>query len=122
MGKSKLEATVEDRLKKESGLPAWEVEYRFDEPPAGTDEAPRKWRFDFAWPAYKVAVAVEGGTWVRGSHVRGKRFAKDCEKYNSAALAGWIVLRWPTDAIKGRWDKCLAELKEALSIRRQDAI
>lgn len=53
----------------------------------------RKWRFDFAWPEGKVALEVEGGTWVRGAHNRGKHMASDMEKYNMAALLGWIVLR-----------------------------
>lgn len=54
---------------------------------------PRRWRFDFAWPARKVAVEVEGGTWVQGRHTRGASFEADCEKYAEAAILGWIVLR-----------------------------
>lgn len=53
----------------------------------------RRWRFDFAWPAHKVAVEIEGGTWSNGRHSRGEGFEADCEKYNAAALLGWIVLR-----------------------------
>lgn len=67
------------------GLPKPEREYRF--------APPRLWRFDFAWPARKVAVEVEGGTWARGRHVRGDGFEKDCEKYSEAAIAGWKVVR-----------------------------
>lgn len=53
----------------------------------------RKWRFDFAWPAAKVALEVEGGIWIGGGHNRGKGFKKDMEKYNSATRLGWRVLR-----------------------------
>ena len=53
----------------------------------------RKWRFDLAWPAMRLAVEVEGGSWTHGRHTRGSGFESDCEKYNEAALAGWTVLR-----------------------------
>ena len=55
---------------------------------------PRRWRFDLAWPLARVAAECEGGTWTRGRHTSGAGFAADCEKYNSAALLGWRVLRF----------------------------
>jgi hypothetical protein len=67
------------------GLPAPAEEYRFH----GT----RKWRFDFAWPSHKLALEVEGGTFVGGRHTRGSGFAKDLEKYNTAAAMGWRLIR-----------------------------
>jgi len=73
-------------------LPASEREYVF--------APPRKWRFDFAWPALRAAVEVEGGTWVTGRHSRGKGFEQDCEKYNAATVAGWAVLRVTGDMVK----------------------
>lgn len=55
---------------------------------------PRLWRFDLAWPELRLAVEVEGGIWMRrGHHSSGKGFESDCEKYNTAAIAGWKVLR-----------------------------
>jgi len=54
---------------------------------------PRKWRFDWAWPEWKLAVEIEGGAWVRGRHNRGKGFIGDLEKYNAATILGWAVLR-----------------------------
>ncbi len=74
------------------GLPEPEREYRF--------HPVRRWRFDMAWENDQVAVEVEGGVWVRGRHNRGSGFIKDCEKYNEAALMGWIVLRFPSPMIK----------------------
>ena len=53
----------------------------------------RKWRADFAHPESKVLVEIEGGIWNQGRHTRGKGYMDDCEKYNSAALAGWLVVR-----------------------------
>jgi very-short-patch-repair endonuclease len=59
----------------------------------------RRWRFDFAFPDEKIAVEVEGGTWVNGAHSRGKHFESDCEKYGEAAVLGWTVLRVTPDMI-----------------------
>jgi hypothetical protein len=68
------------------GLPAGAVaEYRF--------HSRRRWRFDYAWPAARIALEIEGGVWTHGRHTRGKGFVGDMEKYNAAALAGWRVLR-----------------------------
>lgn len=52
----------------------------------------RKWRFDFAWPAYMVAVEVHGGIFVKGGHNRGRGLMNDCEKLRAAAVLGWTVL------------------------------
>jgi len=54
----------------------------------------RRWRFDVAFPAHKLAVEIEGGAFTRGRHNRGVGFVKDMEKYNTAALLGWRVFRF----------------------------
>lgn len=54
---------------------------------------PRLWRFDYAWEAEMVALEVEGGAFAGGRHTRGAGFRSDLEKYNTAALRGWRVLR-----------------------------
>ena len=51
----------------------------------------RKWRFDAAWPAIKLAVEIEG----RGRHQTFAGYKADCEKYNEAVRLGWRVLRFP---------------------------
>ena len=53
----------------------------------------RRWRFDFCWPEYKLALEVDGGAFNNGRHTRGKGFIADMDKYNAAALLGWTVLR-----------------------------
>jgi len=55
--------------------------------------AARRWRFDRAHLPTKIAIEIEGGIWAGGRHTRGSGFAADCEKYNSAAMEGWTVLR-----------------------------
>lgn len=57
---------------------------------------PRRWRFDFAWPYRKVAVEIEGGLHMNGRHNRAAGMEKDMEKYNTAAILGWCVLRYST--------------------------
>lgn len=61
---------------------------------------PRRWRFDFAWPARLIAAEVEGGTWSEGRHVTGAGFERDCLKYNAAAAAGWRVFRFTANHVK----------------------
>lgn len=61
----------------------------------------RKWSFDFAWPAVKLAVEIEGGTtFGKSRHSQGKGFEEDARKYNTAALMGWRVLRFTTEMVK----------------------
>jgi hypothetical protein len=54
----------------------------------------RRWRFDYAWIPQKIAMEIEGGVWIRGRHNRGTGFLKDMEKYNSAAILGWRIVRF----------------------------
>jgi very-short-patch-repair endonuclease len=82
-------SNLEDLLERHiqlSGLPPPAREYRF--------HPKRRWRFDFAWPIYKVAVEVDGGIYNRGRHVRGVGFERDAEKRNAAVLGGWRVLHF----------------------------
>jgi very-short-patch-repair endonuclease len=54
----------------------------------------RKWRADFAFPQHKLLAEVEGGFWIAGRHSRGGGGEKDMEKYNTAAIMGYAVLRF----------------------------
>ena len=66
-------------------------EYRFYKP--------RMWRFDYALPAHKIAIEVEGGVWTRGRHTRPVGFLNDITKYNTAALCGWRLFRTTPDKL-----------------------
>ena len=68
------------------------------------DAGLRDWRFDFAWPAERLAVKVEGGVGhavvrsatgkqITGHHVHAQGYEDDCRKYAIALLFGWRVLR-----------------------------
>lgn len=70
------------------------------------------WRFDFAWPEFKIAVEVEGlvcrelhdkdggSHWVAmGGHATMDGFRDDCEKYAWANFLGWAVLRFEQNQV-----------------------
>ena len=76
---------------------------------------PRRWRFDLCWPKLMVAFEREGGTWGDSRHTSGAGYAGDCEKYNTAQIHGWIVIRATVDMILS--GKALDQLMKALKIR-----
>lgn len=82
---SKPEALLALQIKA-AGLPAPVLELVF--------APPRKFRFDFAWPARKVALEIDGAIWSQGRHTRGAGVEKDMEKGNLAVLTGWRVLHF----------------------------
>ena len=91
-----------------SGIPHVR-EYRF--------HSVRKWRFDYAVLDYKIAIEVEGGIFSSGRHTRGKGFANDCEKYNTATSCGWAVLRYPADDIS---QECIEQIMSVIRLRQND--
>lgn len=68
----------------------------------------RKWRFDFAFPRYKLAVEIDGvevrrihgELVVLGRHASISGMRGDNEKINSAILLGWSVLRFLQSDVK----------------------
>ena len=80
------------------GLPEPKREYRF---------CVRRWRFDFFWELRRsdeslrrTAAEIDGGTWMRGRHNRGKGFEEDCRKRNAAALLDIRVLTFTREMVK----------------------
>ena len=66
-------------------------EYRFHED--------RKWRADFFIAEYSILIEIEGSVWVQGRHTRGAGFLADMEKYNTATMQGYRVLRFSTQQV-----------------------
>lgn len=77
----------------------------------------RMWRFDFAFPAHKIAIEVEGGIWMsqhgkKSRHFTGAGALADMEKYSNAAALGWRVLRFtPQNLMK---EESLELIKKAV--------
>ena len=100
-------------------LPSPEREYRFArKPDPPVLRRRRRWRFDFAWPAGRVAVEVEGAVFARGRHTRGKGFTEDCWKYDTAEALGWSVLRVTAGMLRDEPGRFL-QLLSAVIERRQ---
>lgn len=69
---------------------------------------------DFAWPEARIAVEVQGATWVKGGHSTGAGIARDAAKSNLAQLSGWVLLALTAEMIRPDW---LARLETALRSR-----
>lgn len=85
-----------------------EREYQF--------HAERRWRFDFAFVAQRVAVEIDGrgmGSEAGGHHTVGGAL-RDAEKQNHACALGWRVLHLPTTELKQRMPVWLQLVKGAL--------
>lgn len=91
------------------GLPAGVAEYSFAAPW-------RAWRFDWAWPAARVAVELDGMAWQAGGGHHNTD--ADREKLNSAAALGWRVLRFTSKALRAEPAACVALLRRALELMR----
>lgn len=83
-----------------AGLPEPRREYIF--------HAKRRWRFDLDWKRHGrlVACEVDGGIWMQTDTGRSKghahpvRFQSDLEKFNEAALYGWLVIRVTPEMVR----------------------
>lgn len=77
---------------KYSGVPAPVAEFRLD--------PSRRFRFDLAWPDWKIAIEIEGLVYSNrgdnqlvGRHVSVTGFKRDIEKYRLAFERLWFLLR-----------------------------
>ena len=75
----------------------------------------RKWRFDIAFPAVKLAIEIDGGLFVDGGHSRGRARINDMERDIAANLLGWLVVRMPPEWI--RPGTALANIERLVKVR-----
>ena len=107
-------------------------------------DARRRWEFDRAWPEYRVAAELEGGSFGKrivchncgsvvrtmtnrgtvgrevrsaGWHGHYGRFLSDREKYNSATVQGWMVLRFVNDDVISQPVVMVEVIRQALENR-----
>jgi very-short-patch-repair endonuclease len=82
----------------------------------------RGWAFDFAWPAHKLALEIDGATRLARWNPKLKRCVavgrhageKDYWKLNAAILLGWRVLRFTTEMVQRDPWGCVQIVAEAL--------
>jgi very-short-patch-repair endonuclease len=57
----------------------------------------RKWRFDLALLDVRLALEIDGGSWIHGRHHRPAGRDADNEKDREAQRLGWMIVRvsWP---------------------------
>jgi very-short-patch-repair endonuclease len=89
------------------GYPEPEREYRFD--------PKRKFRFDFCWRDYKLALEIEGGVYSHGRHLQPKGYTKDVEKYNLAVINGFKLLRFTGEMLDKDPVGCIEMVKGMLA-------
>jgi hypothetical protein len=68
-------------------------------------------RLDFAWPAQRVLVEIDGREW----HVGPGPFQRDRTRQNALVQAGWLVLRFTVEDIRSRPEYVVSEVRRALS-------
>jgi very-short-patch-repair endonuclease len=78
----------------------------------------RRYIFDFAWPAQKLVVEVQGAIWKQQTgHTSGSGITRDCDKLNLATLAGWRYLQVTSNMIRD--GRALHYIEVALGIKEQ---
>jgi hypothetical protein len=71
----------------------------------------RRWQFDYSFRDYMLAVEIEGLAVRRingqflctGRHTTPAGFQEDCEKYATAVLLGWTVVRFMTKQVPSKY-------------------
>jgi len=78
----------------------------------------KRYRLDFAHPQSRTGIEIQGGVYIRGRHVTGSGYERDCQKYNLAYTSQWtIFLLTSTMAKETAWLSLVAEHIAAQSLR-----
>jgi len=74
----------------------------------------RQWRFDFAWPDFKVAIEVQGfGT----GHTSRDGMFRDYEKHNAAQELGWRIIYLMSQHLEDeKVEETVLTIRKALNI------
>lgn len=79
-------ASILDKFHLTKLIDGFVSEHRFDDQ--------RQFRFDWAVPSLNLGIEFEGIMSEKSRHTTLKGYTNDAEKYNLAAINGWIVLRY----------------------------
>jgi very-short-patch-repair endonuclease len=61
---------------------------------------PRCWRWDFFSPPFRLAIELDGGSYIQGGHSRGAQSCRDYLKRNEAEIDGYLVLRFDAAMVR----------------------
>jgi hypothetical protein len=68
----------------------------------------RRFKFDFIYLPSKVAIEINGGTWMpKSGHSSGVGIQRDYKKCNLAQLSGWVVFQLSREMINAKWLKII---------------
>ena len=59
----------------------------------------RKWKADYFIPTLRLLIEQEGGIYTGQAHGSITGILRDIEKYNSATVLGFSILRFPPDKL-----------------------
>ena len=71
-----------------SAIDSWEADYQQR---YAKSKRSKRYRLDFAHPASRIGIEIQGGVFMRGRHVTGSGYERDCRKYNIAYTSGWTI-------------------------------
>jgi very-short-patch-repair endonuclease len=78
----------------------------------------RRYIYDFAFPAQKLVVEVQGAIFKpQTAHTSGTGITRDCNKLNLATIAGWRCLQVTSNMIRD--GRALYYIERALGIKEQ---
>ena len=86
-----LQAAFETLYRQLGGVGEWEYNYRF--------LPGRRYELDYALPAIRVGIEVNGGQWVKSGHSSGRGLHRDADKQNRAIEAGGCIFWLTTDML-----------------------
>jgi hypothetical protein len=71
-----------------SDIPAWEKDYQDR---YAKSKRSKRYRLDFAHTNSCTGIEIQGGVYIRGRHVTGSGYERDCRKYNLAYTSKWTI-------------------------------
>lgn len=122
MGMNRFEKAMQTQIRA-LGLPEPVSEYRMFAEIAGTGKGLRArlkekgfkdYRFDFAWPQFRLALEINGSIWTKGGHSSGRGLIRDYDKINQAQMQKWDVLIFTTEQVMN--GEAIVTLKNMIGI------